>query len=69
VNGVTDAGGAVGGEIIHHHDVAGPQRRHQNLLGRLKALASSKITRLNGRHQIYSPATWQMIIDMNCLRK
>ena len=30
-NGVTDSSAAVGGEVVHHHDVAGLEGRHQHL--------------------------------------
>ena len=32
LDGVTHGGGLVGGEVVHDHDIAGAQRRHQHLL-------------------------------------
>ena len=31
MNGFAHSGSAVGGEVVHHHDVAGLKRRHQRL--------------------------------------
>ena len=32
VNGLADGGTAMGGEVVHHHDVAGLKRGHQHLV-------------------------------------